>query len=112
MTNLQDYKFNIGDEVITTDGMRGTITDICECDRCKARGFFEPVWVDECGNENFITDITIAMKAPGYYKIGDYRFREFNKELVKKNIAFFEAEVAQFKKQLKFIEECESREDT
>ena len=112
MPNLQDYKFNIGDEVITTDGMRGTITDICECDRCKDRGFCEPVWVDECGNENFITDYSIAAGAPGYYKIGAYRFREFDKESVLMDIEFYEAELARHKKHLQFIEEYESKEET
>lgn len=108
MPNLQDYKFNIGDEVITTDGMRGTITDICECERCKERGFCEPVWVDEYDEEVFITNVTVRMNFPGYYKIGNYRFHDFNKNNVQVNIDFHEAELARYKKQLKFIEEYEN----
>ena len=44
-----EYKFNVGDEVITIDGHRGEIIDICECERCQARGFCEPMWENETG---------------------------------------------------------------
>ena len=70
-----DYIFNIGDEVITSDGRRGTITKICDCDLCKARGFFEPIVLFE--DEFFplwITDTEANNGFPSFYKIGEYYF--------------------------------------
>ena len=40
--NIKDYKFNVGDEVITTDGQHGKIVEICNCESCRSRGFLEP----------------------------------------------------------------------
>ena len=42
--DLQIYNsmFEVGDEVITSTGKVGVITDICTCEKCKERGFYEP----------------------------------------------------------------------
>ena len=42
MNNKKNGLFNIGDEVITYDGRKGKIVDICHCEGCKRRGFYEP----------------------------------------------------------------------
>ena len=39
---IYDCMFEVGDEVITSNGKVGIITDICTCEKCKERGFYEP----------------------------------------------------------------------
>lgn len=109
---MNDYKFNIGDEVITIDGIKGTITDICECERCQARGFCEPVWVDDEYEETFITDVDAKHGFTDYYKIGNYYFNPLRKDLVEKDISRIEALLATRKKQLQLIEELEQKPRT
>lgn len=108
---MNDYKFNIGDEVITIDGIKGTITDICECERCQARGFCEPVWVDEENEETFITDVDAKQGFTDYYKIGNYYFNALRKDLVEKDISRLEELLATRKKQLQLIEKLEQKPD-
>ena len=55
--NLLDSTFKVGDIVITDDGRVGFIKSICDCERCKARGFYEPTVSLLTGhNEIWITD--------------------------------------------------------
>ena len=79
--------FNIGDEVITADGYVGKIISICECSRCKNRGFYEPIveWSD--GTVDWITDFEQSNNFRNYYKIGDYVFGNVQFESVKRQIA-------------------------
>ena len=78
---LLRYTFKVGDKVITSDGRTGTITDICHCDKCKKRGFYEPTV--EIGNH---TDyITISDKESdfvSYYSIGDMVFGNLDEQYV------------------------------
>ena len=69
-----EYIFNVGDEVIRDDGSVGRITSICTCDRCEARGFYEPTVDFDSGNMSYITDWDYKDGFSGYYKIGDYVF--------------------------------------
>ena len=48
--------FKVGDKVITSTGKVGTITDICTCDKCKERGFYEPKVEVKIGNGDKISD--------------------------------------------------------
>lgn len=68
------YIFNIGDEVITDDGLVGKIIDICTCERCEERGFYEPVVDFGDGYNNYITHWDNVDGYSQYYKIGDYIF--------------------------------------
>ena len=79
--------FNIGDEVISADGYIGKIISICDCDRCKQRGFYEPVveWGD--GNVDWITCWEKENNFRNYYQIGDYVFGNTQLESVKLQIA-------------------------
>lgn len=99
--------FNIGDEVITFEGERGTIVDICDCKHCRKRGFLEPVWEDEEGNRHWITKYDADYNFQYYYKIGDNRFSEFQKSRVERGIKQYESALAKLKRQLKLIEELE-----
>lgn len=68
------YTFKVGDQVITDDGRVGTITDICTCDRCKERGFYEPSALMEDGERIWITDTAKENGFKSYYQIGDRVF--------------------------------------
>ena len=82
---LLRYTFKIGDKVITADGRTGTITDICNCDRCKERGFYEPtVTFSDYREYISISDKNDDFKS--YYSIGDRVFGNLNEESVVKEL--------------------------
>ena len=107
--DIKEYKFKIGDDVITTDGKRGKIFDICTCSQCLERGFCEPIWITEDDNDrNYITIETAIRGFREYYQIGEYRFNDFDKSEILGTMALYEKELKQLKKQLKVIEDLES----
>jgi hypothetical protein len=107
--DIKDYEFNVGDEVITTEGVRGKITSVCTCDRCQERGFYEPFWKSEDDNwEHCIDKFTAEIGFNGYYKIGKYHFNDFEKGEVLREMASCEDGLKRLRKQLKVIEELES----
>jgi hypothetical protein len=106
-----DYKFNVGDEVIDTEGVKGAVTDICECNRCKQRGFFELEWMDDQDEFHYITDHMAKNCFVDFYKIGNYRFSNFRKDWVLDDIERAEAELALLRKRLEVIEELEKGEE-
>lgn len=84
---LMEYDFKVGDRVVTSTGVAGVITDICNCERCKERGFYEPtvtttfgidtIWItDTCKNNGFIN----------FYQIGKYKFGNIDIESVERYI--------------------------
>ena len=98
--NIKDYDFKIGDKVITTEGEVGIIVDICNCDRCVRRGFFEPIWVKDGDKyQNYITKFDAELGFNGFYKIGEYRFNEFDKGEVLQNMAYCEKELKKLNRQ-------------
>ena len=103
--NIKDYNFKIGDKVITVEG---EIVDICYCEECAKRDFFEPMWKRPEDEYNiYIDKYQAEMGFIGFYQIGNYHFNEFDKDEVLRNIAYHEEELAKLKKQLKVIEEIE-----
>ena len=66
--------FKVGDQVITCDGRVGSIIDICTCDRCKERGFYEPEVEYNNGDTDYITIGNKNNEFKYYYKIGDRIF--------------------------------------
>lgn len=111
--NISDYKFNVGDEVITSEGERGKITYICECNKCKERAFCEPIWVkDGESEEEYITNYMAQAGFKGFYRIGQYRFDDFCENILLKEIQDYEEEIARRKKQLANIKEIRERENT
>lgn len=82
---LLRYTFKVGDKVITDDGRTGTITSICNCERCKKRGFYEP----EVDFGDYTDYIMISDKKDGfksYYQIGDQVFGNIDEEPVIKEL--------------------------
>ena len=109
--NISDYKFNIGDEVVTIEGERGTITCICDCQFCFDRGFFEPIWtIENGGREDYITISQALNGFENFYKIGSYRFNDFDKVSNYADLAYYENEIKKLKHQLRVIEEVESND--
>ena len=107
--NIKDYEFHIGDEVITTEGIRGKITSICTCDKCEERGFYEAFWaVDGSDYEHCINIYDAKFGFKMFYKIGKYRFNDFNKDEILREMASYEDGLKQLRKQLKIIEELEN----
>ena len=106
--DIKDYKFNVGDEVITTDGRYGKIVEICDCERCRARGFLEPFWQpSEGGTEECISIDIAKADFDGYYRIGKYKFNDFDKTGVQQRINDTESELCKLNAQLMFIEQQE-----
>lgn len=79
--------FKVGDQVITSTGKVGTIIDICTCDKCKDRGFYEPAVEVEIGDGSiWITDNDKRVNFRSFYKIGDYIFGNIDEDCVLDNI--------------------------
>ena len=75
MDNKKNGLFNIGDEVITSDGRKGKIVDICHCEECERRGFYEPkVLYDEYDEVEYITNYDKERNFRDFYKIGNTVF--------------------------------------
>lgn len=106
--DIKDYKFNVGDKVVTIDGVVGKITSICDCDHCTERGFFEPFWVDDDGRSRNIGNYEAKRGFREYHQIGEYYFHEFDRSVVLSDIAAYEKELKRLKKQLRTIELLET----
>jgi hypothetical protein len=72
--NVTDMKFNIGDFVENRDGRIGYISDICHCDECKKRGFFEPTIQYSDGTSGYISNYSAKHVSKDYKQIGIQKF--------------------------------------
>lgn len=107
--DIKDYEFHVGDEVITTEGVRGKITSICTCDRCEERGFYEPFWsMEDDKLERCIDKFIAEIGFNGFYKIGKYHFNDFDKGEVLRDMGYHEIQLKKLRNQLKIIEEYEN----
>ncbi len=70
------YDFRVGDYVEDVTGRVGYIQSICQCEQCKARGFYEPFVLYTDGNSDCITVYEYAKGFPGYKRIGQYTFAQ------------------------------------
>lgn len=111
--NPNEYKFEIGDKVVTIYGEVGRITEICTCLACVRRGFDELTWENEdTGDENYITIWDAVSGFDDYRQIGKYKFNNaFDKAAVLNDAKYHEERLAQLQKQLKHIEEMEENHD-
>lgn len=95
--------FKVGDEVITYDGRVGKIIDICTCDECKKRSFYEPeVWFDN-GDTDYIT---VSSKNNGFkyfYKIEDRIFGNLDDNYLVTHITSLKGELNQLEAQLNVV---------
>lgn len=103
MENELNCGFKVGDEVITSTGEVGKIIDICTCDKCRKRGFYEPKVEVDIGNDAiYITDNDKKNNFSSFYKIGDQVFGNIDEDAVLDEIKSTKEEVR--KLQLKLIE--------
>ena len=103
MENELNCGFKVGDEVLTSTGQVGRITDICTCDKCKERGFYEPKVEVEIGSGViYITDNDKRVNFRSFYKIGDQVFGNIDEEDLLYDIESTKEQVK--KLQLKLIE--------
>ena len=109
------YTFKVGDEVITDDGRVGTITDICTCDKCKERGFYEPRINTEIGiYDIYITDTDKNNGFMSYYKIGDRVFGNVDEkqiDIIKEDIHTRKREIIALEAQLNVLNVLKKEKD-
>ena len=101
--DIKDYKFKVGDEVIGVLGERGVIKEICDCDKCKERGFNELI----VGNDDWVEYVTKADAEGGfkdYYRIGEYRFNDFDRDAVLRHIELIKTSLANAEDRLRFMD--------
>lgn len=72
--NEPKYDFHIGDYVENIDGNVGYIDFICDCDKCKERGFNEPRIHYTSGEIDYITVYQLEHLDKSYRRIGKYEF--------------------------------------
>lgn len=99
--------FKVGDQVITDDGRTGVIESICDCDRCKKRGFYEPSVKMTIGNDQiWITDTDKENGFISFYQIGDRVFGNIDEgaaERIKERIVELRHELAEYESQLNML---------
>ena len=105
-----DYEFKVGDEVITVAGIRGHIVDICNCVDCKWRGFLEPIWQREDGEEDYITKYDAEHGFDDFYRIGKYRFSEFDRGWIARSINREKRIMANLEARLKLMDAIEKED--
>lgn len=86
---LMEYDFKVGDKVITSTGEVGVIESICDCYKCKERGFYEPKVKTTKGiYDIYITDNDKKNGFSSFYEIGKYKFGNVDKESIKRDIEY------------------------
>lgn len=88
--NVTNIKFNIGDFVENRDGRIGYISDICHCDECKKRGFFEPTITYSDGTTDYISNYSVKTVSSDYKQIGTQKFS--TEDVLRNRIAALEIE--------------------
>ena len=74
--NEPKYDFHVGDYVEDIDGNVGYIDFICDCDKCKERGFDEPRIRYTSGETDYITVYQLESLDKSYKRIGKYEFKK------------------------------------
>lgn len=95
--------FKVGDEVITDDGRVGIIESICTCDKCKARGFYEPRIKMKIGSQIYITDTDKSDGFKAYYKIGNKVFGNIDDQYLLDHLKTYKDAIKEIEAQLDVI---------
>ena len=74
--NEPKYDFHVGDYVEDIGGNVGYIDFICDCDKCKERGFDEPRIRYTSGETDYITVYQLESLDKSYKRIGKYEFKK------------------------------------
>ncbi len=100
--SLMEYDFKVGDIVVTDTGEVGFIESICDCDRCKERGFYEPRAKTIDGDDIiYITDNSKNNGFANFYQIGKYKFGNLDKESVITSIGYINKDIKEATERLK-----------
>ena len=102
---LQPYRcdFKVGDVVLDKYGRAGKIVDICTCERCRERGFFEPTVQFDDGRTDYIMRYDWETGFKSYYQIGNHIFGNLDEESVRKEIDECKQRMLQLYNQLNTI---------
>ena len=104
--------FKIGDEVITSTGEIGRIVDICTCDLCKRRGFYEPqVEFTIGGAARYISNNDKKDNFRSFYKIGDKVFGNIDEDEIKNRINKLQMELIDLDLQLNVINSLKKKNE-
>lgn len=106
---LLDNSFKVGDEVITSTGKVGVITDICTCNFCKERGFYEPTVETTTGDGTIrITDNDKRVNFASFYKIGNNVYGNIDEDSLSYEMNSVDKEIKDLVKRKKAL--CEQRQ--
>ena len=98
--DLLKNTFKVGDEVITATGKVGKITDICTCEKCKERGFYEPSVEVEVGYDGiWITDRAKESNFASFYKIGNHIYGNIDEDEVDAHLKYVDLQMDELTKQ-------------
>lgn len=89
------YDFKAGDEIITAQGEVGHIIHVCDCDRCKERGFDEITW-EKGKDHRYITVFDAQNGFCDFYQIGKYTFGYMDKIPVLEAIDYHTAQLCEY----------------
>lgn len=95
---ITDIQFHEGDYVENRDGRIGYISDICHCDECKKRGFFEPTITYSDGTIDYISNYSVKTVSSDYKQIGTQRFS--TEDVLRNRITAFENENKELKEKV------------
>ena len=117
--NLLDSPFKVGDKVITSIGEVGVVTDICQCKKCKKRGFYEPTIETEIGAYNiWITDSDKKNNFSNFYSIGNHIYGNINEKglhdiisIANDNLVKCTKKIKELKKQLEVLKKCKAEQE-
>lgn len=77
-----NYEFHVGDYVEDMDGRVGYISKICDCEKCKERGWYEPSIKYTNGTEDYISNYDVKSIPDCYIRIGAYDFTKKEKKKI------------------------------
>jgi hypothetical protein len=97
---IGDYDFRVGDEVVTTRGIRGTITEILDNPDIPSHNHYIE-WRDEFNDLNYIM---CSYGEPDIYRIGKHRFNPLDPRPLLAEITVAEKHLESLNTRLKFVE--------